>query len=129
MMKKKKITVGLIEPVTIVGKKSIGAMAKFDTGAARSSIDEKLAKMAGLGPIVRWVRVRSSSLGKNYQRRPIVKAKLIIKDKKIDAEVNIADRSHFRNKVLIGRDIIHGNFIIDIEKTHKSHKEEDVKEW
>ncbi|HDQ59614.1 MAG TPA: hypothetical protein ENN30_00305 [Candidatus Woesearchaeota archaeon] len=128
IMKKNKVIVGLTEPVIVIGKDSIGSIAKFDTGAARSSIDEGLAEKACLGPVVRWVRIRSSSLGIQYQRRPVVKAELEIKGKKIKAEVNLAKRSHSSLKVLIGRDIIHGNFIIDIDETHESHKECDLRE-
>lgn len=127
-MAKEKKVVGLIENVTVIGKDSIGAVAKFDTGAARSSVDEKIAEKAGLGPVVRWVRIKSSSLKGGYQRRPIVRAELDVEGKRIKAEVNIADRRHSKNKVLIGRDIIHGNFIVDVSKTHESHKEGDVKE-
>ena len=40
-MTKKKIIVGLVEPVEVIGKKRIKTLAKIDTGAARSSIDER----------------------------------------------------------------------------------------
>lgn len=113
----KKIVVGLTEPVKVIGKKTVEAIAKFDTGAARSCVDEKLAIEAGLGPIIKFVRVKSATTGNApYVRRPVVKAKLEIHGKKIPVEVSIADRRHLKYKVLIGRDVIRKNFVIDLEK-------------
>lgn len=117
---KKKI-VGLIEPVKIIGKKEIKANAKFDTGAARSCIDEKLAEKVKLGPVIKFVRVKSATLGKiKYVRRPVYRAKIEIANKKIPVELSIANRKNLKYDVLIGRDVIKSNFIVDVEHKNKT---------
>lgn len=109
--------VGLVEPVTVIGKKNIKAFAKFDTGAARTSIDRKLAKEAGLGPVIKYKKIKSAlSPG---QRRGIVKAKIRIGRKVYETEATLSNRDHSKCKVLIGRDIIYDNFVIDISKYGK----------
>ena len=114
---------GLIEPVEIIGKKTISSMAKIDTGAARSCIDEKLAIEVGLGTLIKFVNVKSATTGKaSHVRRPVFRAKIRIKGKKIPVEVSVANRGNLKYKVLIGRDIIHSNFIVDVEKIHKQTK-------
>jgi hypothetical protein len=39
--------------------------------------------------------------------------------------MNIEDRSAMPYKVLVGRDVIHSRFVIDVEKTHKTPKLSD----
>lgn len=117
----KKIVVGLVEPVKIIGKKEVSAVAKIDTGAARSCVDEKIAIEAGLGPVIKFVRVKSATTGnKPYVRRPVFRAKIKIGERKLPVEVSVADRRRLKYKVLIGRDIIHSNFIVDVEHSHKT---------
>lgn len=125
-----KITVGLTEPVVIYGKKmKVRTTAKFDTGAQRTSIDSRIAEKIGLGTVIKFVRIKSASSGaSNYVRRPVFRADIVIMDKKFPIEVNIADRSHLKQKVLIGRDVMFNRFIVDITKSHHSHQEHDVKE-
>ncbi len=116
----KKIVVGLIEPVKVIGKKTVSALAKIDTGAARSCVDEKIAIEAGLGPVIKFVRVKSATTGdKPYVRRPVFRAKIEIGGKKIPVEVSVANRRNLKHKVLIGRDIIRSNFIVDVERSKK----------
>ena len=121
-MAKKKV--GLIEKVVVKGKKDVRALAKFDSGAARTSIDKALAKKAGLGPVIKKKSIKSS-LGKS--RRSVVEAKMKIKGKIYKVEATLANRTHSVCKVLIGRDIILKNFIIDVSKTHKGIKEKDFR--
>jgi hypothetical protein len=129
-MEKRKEHVGLVETVKVIGKdKSARKRAKFDTGARRSSIDEKLAAELGAGPIIRFIRVRSASAGKTkYVRRPVYRMQIEIKGKNFQVEINSTDRGHLKQKVLIGRDILHNNFIVDVEKSHRTIYEEDIKE-
>ncbi len=123
MVMKKKIIVGLIEPVKVIGKKIVSATAKIDTGAARSCIDETVAKEVGLNPVVKFVRVKSATTGgAPYIRRPVFKAKIEIAKRIIPVEVSIADRKHLKQKVLVGRDVIRSNFLVDVEHTHKTSK-------
>ncbi len=119
----KKIIVGLVEPVKIIGKnKTVSALAKMDTGAARSSIDESLADEIGLGPVIKFVRVKSAVNGAKYVRRPVFKARIEIGGKHIPVELSVANRKRLKYKVLIGRDILHSKFIVDVEHSHKTVK-------
>ena len=120
--------VGLVENVIIKGQRSIKAKALFDTGATRTSIDMRIAAQARLGPIIKVVRLKTKTSVTGSIRRPVVKAKLRIKNREIDVKANIEDRSKMPYPVLIGRDAIYGHFIIDLKKTHKSPKVEDVKD-
>jgi hypothetical protein len=127
-MTKKKIIIGLIDKVTIKGKKgSATKNALFDTGATRTSVDMVLAAKVGLGPIVKAVKVKAASNPKGEKRRIVAVAYIKIKNKTVRAEVSVEDRTNLPYPILIGRDLIHSNFIIDVEKTHTSNKAGDVK--
>lgn len=109
--------VGLVEKARVIGEKEVDALAKFDTGAARTSIDKALAKEAGLGPVIRYKKVKSAlSMG---QKREVVRAKIGVAGKVFDTEVNLSDRKHSKCKVLIGRDLMFENFVINISKEGK----------
>ena len=118
--------VGLVEEVKIIGKNTIKIQAKFDTGARRTSIDYNIAKKAKLGPIVKTVKT-ISSLKKSGLKRAVVKVKLNISGKIISTYASISDRSHSKQKILIGRDILFNNFIVDVERSHKSPEVKDLK--
>ncbi len=125
---KGKHLIGLVEPVVLIGSKGrVKAKALFDTGATRSSVDMGLAAKAGLGPIVDTVQVKSKTMLTGSVRRPVVLAKVKIKKKKYKALMTVADRSNMSFPILIGRDVIHSNFVLDVEKTHKSYEVKDVK--
>jgi len=123
----KKVIVGLIEKVTLYGPKtSFVTLAKFDTGARGNSIDTKLAKKMNL-KIVSSTKISSASIPGSFRKRPVVEVEIKVNGKKYKTRANITDRSHLSYPVLIGRNLIHSNFIIDIEKTHTSHNENDLK--
>jgi hypothetical protein len=128
VVKAKKI-IGLVEVVHIKGKKGVvKKRALFDTGATRTSMDVKTAAKAGVGPIISSVRVKSASSSRGYLRRAIAEAVIIVKGKKFKVGVNIEDREGMPYSVLIGRDIIHNNFLIDVSKTHTTNKVRDAKD-
>jgi hypothetical protein len=120
--KQKKIIVGLIEEITIMGKHPVKTLALFDTGANISSVDTRLASKARLGPIVKTQRVKNPSF-KQQTTRPVVNAKVKIKNHVFETEVNIQDRSHMTFPVIIGRNVSVGNFIIDPAKNLALFKE------
>ena len=127
-MAKKVKTIGLVELVRVYGEKgSVVKKALFDTGATSTSIDLKLAAKIGIGPIVGAKRVVSASnpVGK---LRPVAEAKIKVKGQKIKVKANIEDRSGLKYKVLVGRDVIHNNFMIDPSVTHSTHKLADLHE-
>lgn len=111
--------VGIVEPVIIFGEKKVKTYALFDTGAKATSVDIKMASRAQLGPIIKTVTIRNPSI-KQRIKRPVVKAVMEIKKKKFDVEVNIQDRSHMTMPVIIGRNVISGNFIVDPAKNLKA---------
>lgn len=115
MQRRKRITVGLIEKITIYGtEKSKEIIARIDTGAVKSSIDSRLAEELGLGPVLRSAVIKSAS---GRSRRPVVQAEIEIAGRRIMSEFNIADRKHMRYSVLIGQDILKGNgFLVDAAK-------------
>ncbi len=122
-MHEKKI-VGLVEPVKIIGEKEIDVLAKFDTGAQRTSIDKKLFDELGLEKIgkVKTVNVHGKSI------RSLTEFEIVIKGEKFMVEANVADRSKVKFKVLIGRNTIFNNFVVDITKSHNSAKIGDLNE-
>ena len=125
---KKKRIVGLVDTVTIRGKKGIiKKKALFDTGATRTSIDMAIAAKAGIGPIVKVVNVKAASNPDGMKRRIVAEATLIIKGRKIRTGVSIEDRRGLPYPILIGRDIIHNNFIIDVSRTHKGPRTADIR--
>ncbi len=119
------MVIGLVEKIKLIGEKSVDAIALFDTGAKLTSIDIKLASKAQLGPIVRITQVKNPSFNKLI-KRPVVRAKIKIKDKIFDVDVNIQDRSHMTFPVIIGRNIITGNFIIDPTINRDMYKQERI---
>lgn len=123
-MIKKKITVGLVEPVKVKGVKGeVEILGKFDTGAERTSIDKNLISKIGANPVGKTTTFNVH--GKTI--RPLVNLKLKIKGKTVNVKANVWDRSSRKYKILIGRDAIFSNFVVDITKSHKSHKLRELK--
>jgi hypothetical protein len=111
----KKDFVGLVEEIELVGRKRVKTLALCDSGAKNTSVDIALAAKAKLGPIIKTSKIKSASISREV-RRPVVKAKVKMKGKVFNTEVNIQDRSHMTFPVIIGRNILTGNFIIDTKK-------------
>jgi hypothetical protein len=80
----------------------IRAKAKLDTGAKRCSIDEGLAKALGLTP-VSTVKVRNAM---GTQERDVVVAKMRIGRVTYDVEMTVADRSHMKCPMLLGKEFL-----------------------
>ncbi|RLI97863.1 MAG: hypothetical protein DRO99_02230 [Candidatus Aenigmatarchaeota archaeon] len=117
-----KTVVGITESVTIIAGKNVKTYAVFDTGARLTSIDIKLAGEAQVGPIIRTTKVKNPSL-KVKTTRPVVLIKVRIKGKVYECEANIQDRSHMTAPMIIGRNVIAGNFIVDASKNLKKFNE------
>ena len=120
-------TVGLIEKIKILGKTEVKTYALFDTGAYRSSIDVRLASRAGLGPVVKMIKVKNPSLKQEFER-PVVKAKIRIRGEEFDTNVSLQDRSHMSFPVIIGRNVLSGNFIVNVRKNEELFKKHGGKE-
>ncbi|MEM7826931.1 MAG: RimK/LysX family protein [Candidatus Aenigmatarchaeota archaeon] len=118
--------VGLVEQVKVIGERSKKVLAKFDTGAKWSSIDKRLARE--IKPKTRKIKKIKSTLGK--EKRRLVELKIIICGRKFETKATVADRSKSPYPVLIGRNVIFRNFIIDVEKSNLSPRERDLrKRW
>ena len=105
---------GIIEEVEIKNKegKKIKILAKIDSGASRSSIDEELAKNLGLlekNKIVSSKKYKSS-LGA-HQERPLIPITFFLRGRKIETLVNVSNRSHLQTKFLVGAPDLRGFLI------------------
>lgn len=125
--------VGEVE-YALVGKAGLLQKARIDTGATTTSIG-----IAGLEPFERdgkkWVKfsVRDRLTGQLYafeqpvvrtakikrhgaesERRHLVKMRITIGEVARDVEVSLANRDAFEFPVLIGRNFLDGNFLVDV---------------
>ncbi|MBW3002769.1 RimK/LysX family protein [Candidatus Woesearchaeota archaeon] len=114
-MKKRKNRVGFLEKVIVYGPKGQKTViARVDTGAARNSIDDKLAKKLGIKKVIKHKVVKSAH---GVKKRPIVKAKLKIAGKTLDnMTFTLADRKHMKYDVLVGRNTLKEGFVVDPDK-------------
>jgi hypothetical protein len=120
-----KVVVGEVEDVILLPW-GVKLPARIDTGAALSSLDArdlkveggfaefKLAKKYGglklRLPVVDWLTIRSSEASED---RPIVEVEFCIGSKRVRTKVNLNDRSTVRYPVLIGRNTLRDNFVVD----------------
>ncbi|MDD5086731.1 MAG: RimK/LysX family protein [Candidatus Nanoarchaeia archaeon] len=107
-----KIILGLDEYITIIDKSGNEKrfLARIDSGAESSSIDESIYEELFLGPVLGTKLIKSAS-GK--KRRKVLRIKIKLKDKEFREKFTIADRSELTYKVLIGHDILTKGFMID----------------
>ncbi len=89
--------------------KQFPLLAKVDTGAYRTSIDENIARKLGVDrPIIIQKDVRGG-LGK--QTRPIVALSFLLRTRKIATEVSLVDRQHMKYDMILGRKDLRGFFV------------------
>jgi hypothetical protein len=106
---------GIVEKVVLKGVKEKHVLALVDTGAKLTSVDIKLAGETEIGPVVRSTKIKSASKDDSTSR-PVLEATIEIGGKNFLTEVNVADRSRMAFPVLIGRNILDGHFVVDVEK-------------
>lgn len=110
----KKTIVGTKARVTIIGpKKKRTLLARIDTGAAKSSVDKKLAKELGLGPVIKYKTIKSAH---GTKKRGMIMARVRIANRTFKVFFTLADRKHMKYSVLIGRNILKRGFLIDPSK-------------
>ena len=119
--------IGYTEEVLVSGTTgSETVIAKSDTGAARTSIDTKVAAAIGAGPIQSMTRVKSGSL-KSAKSRPVVDVVIGVGGDRHTVPASVEDRSHMDYPVLLGRDILK-NYQVDISRTVEGDQEPDSEE-
>lgn len=120
-----KITVGEVEDVILMPW-GVKLPARIDTGAATSSLDarelkvknnmaefklpEKYGDLQLRLPVVGWQTIRSADF---KERRPVVEITVCMGPKLIRAQVTLNDRSTVSYPLIVGRNILRENFVVD----------------
>ncbi len=108
-----KIELGLVEEVELLNleeSKNLKANARIDTGAMYSSVDIRVASKLNLGPVVGYKKVKSAN---GNSLRPIVEAKVKIKNRLVTTKVTLADRDKMTYSMLIGVNILADGFMVN----------------
>lgn len=136
-MKKEKIVIGWQEIVSLPQIGIAAIDAKIDTGAKTSSLHaeniqfftkdgkeyvrfdvhpirkHKEITIKCQAPLTEKRNVKSSSGYK--ESRPMIKAKMNIGDYSFEIDLNLTKRDYMQSRMLLGRDAMKGNVIIDTE--------------
>jgi hypothetical protein len=123
-----KIIIGGIEEVILFPWR-VRLPARIDTGAAKSSLDAQDLKVqddmvefklpkkyGGLHlrlPIIEWRHVRTPE---GLEPRPIVELEICLGSRRIRTEVNLADRSMVKYPLILGRNFLKENYIVDVRR-------------
>jgi hypothetical protein len=102
-----------VEVLSPSGEESVRALAKVDTGATYTSVDDDLARELGLDLANARVVVVSSALGQEY--RPLVEVRLRVEGRTLSSEATVSEREGLDNPVLIGRRDLPG-FLIRVQE-------------
>jgi len=125
-----KITIGEVEDVVLMPWR-VKLPARIDTGATTSSLDARDLKVknnmaefklpkqyGGLQlrlPVVGWLDVRSADF---KEKRPVVEIMFCLGPKLIHTQVTLNDRSTVRYPLIIGRNVLKDNFVVDCMHSH-----------
>ncbi|MFW6378821.1 MAG: retroviral-like aspartic protease family protein, partial [Nanoarchaeota archaeon] len=83
--------IGFVEKVKCLTEKgNLTVSARIDTGATKSSIDATIVEQLGIGPVVGERTVRNAH---GSERRKIVRIRINVAGKTINAKFTIANRS------------------------------------
>jgi hypothetical protein len=124
----KKIIIGTIEDVILLPW-GVKLPARIDTGATKTSLDARELKVqddmvefklpkkhGGLHlrlPIIEWRHVRTPE---GLEPRPIVELEICLGSRRIRTEVNLADRSMVKYPLILGRNFLQENYIVDVKR-------------
>lgn len=98
-----------VEQVTFqIGSQNKTYLAKLDTGAYRTSLDEKLVQELGLEVLNRQILIKSAS---GVSTRKAVKVKFTLHGRVITSVATIVDRSHLKYPLIVGRKDLTGFLI------------------
>jgi len=123
-----KIVIGGIEEVVLLPW-GVRLPARIDTGAAKSSLDAQDLKVqddmvefklpkkhGGLKlrlPIIEWRHVRTPE---GLEPRPIVALEICLGSRRIRTEVNLADRSMVKYPLILGRNFLKEDYMVDVKR-------------
>lgn len=80
-----------------------------------TTVDEKGKKFTLLKEVLKETKVKSTSGVSS--KRYVIQMDIIIGEKKLTTNVNLNDRKSLRHNFLIGRNLLLGNFIIDVSQS------------
>jgi hypothetical protein len=125
-----KVPIGLVENVILLPW-GVKLPARIDTGAATTSLDARGLKIkdniaefrlpkkyGGVQlrlPIIDWRTIRSAEA---REKRPVVEIEFCLGPKHIRARANLNDRSQVKYPLIIGRNVLKENFVVDCMKLH-----------
>ena len=66
--------------------------------------------------LVKYIHIKQH--GKAALKRPVIRLRLIIGDISESVKVTIASRENFKYQLLIGRNLLHDRFIVDVSKKY-----------
>ncbi len=120
-----KFTIGEVEDVILLPW-GVKLPARVDTGAAFTSLDAQDLKILGKEvqfrlprqygglllrlPVKGWREIRNADA---REKRPLVELTFCVGPRKIRAEVTLNDRSTVKYPVVVGRNVLKDNFIVD----------------
>jgi hypothetical protein len=123
-----KVTIGTIEDVILLPWR-VRLPARIDTGAAKSSLDarelkvqddlvefklpQKYGGMQFRLPVVEWRHVRTPE---GLERRPVVELEICLGSRRFRTKVNLADRSMVKYPLILGRNFLRENFVVDVQR-------------
>jgi hypothetical protein len=127
---KEKVRIGAAENAVLL---PWGVMmpARIDTGAATSSLDARNLAVKGKSvefslppqyggrrirlPVAKWRTIKSAS---GSSRRPVVVVELCIGPVRLKTQVNLTDRSNLEYPLLIGRNTLMRDFVIECSTSY-----------
>lgn len=148
MGKTEKKIIGRREIINFPELKLFGVEAKIDTGAYTSAIHCHHIREATLPDGSRVIRFQlldpshpqyhnqlfeykdfflrdiKSSFG-DVQERYVIRTQIQIFEEVFEADFSLSDRSDLKSPVLIGRTLLHGNFIVDVAKKNIAQKQKN----
>ncbi len=120
-----KLVIGEVEEI-VLKPWEVRLPARIDTGAATSSLDARgltvknntaefsLSKKYGSLrlrlPVIGWQKVRSADFS---ERRPVVEITFCLGPRLIHTQVTLNDRSTVSYPLIIGRNVLKDNFVVD----------------
>lgn len=134
-MEKNLIIIGAKERIRVLDSHKDQVVARIDTGATTSSIHcirHWFVKKDGIKHLCFLILNQNARvmMTQNYKKRKVkssnghsqtrysVSIDVLIGGMIFNTEFTLTDRSHMKHKILIGRNFLSGNFIVDVSKVY-----------